>query len=130
MIPTVCLQSQKRSTGRKTNFVQYNCQSSRDFWNTVRVLFMDFSSAFNTIQTHALFKKLLNVEVNPHLIQWIRLFLCDRRQRDTLNGPMCRDSVLSDEIVVNTGAPQGFVLLQFCFEYIRTTYRLKINFLP
>ena len=32
-IPTVCLQSQKRSTGRKTNFVKFNFQSPRDFWN-------------------------------------------------------------------------------------------------
>ena len=38
---------------------------------TVRVLFMDFSSAFNTIQPHVLIKKLLNLEVNPDLILWI-----------------------------------------------------------
>ena len=42
---------------------------------TVRVLFTDVSSAFNTIQTHILIKKLLNVEVNHGLILWIRQFL-------------------------------------------------------
>ena len=41
---------------------------------TVRVLFMDFSSAFNTTQTHVLIKKLLNIEVNPDLILCIRQF--------------------------------------------------------
>ena len=82
---------------------------------TVRVLFMDFSSAFNTIHTHFLIKKLLNLEVNPDLILWIRQFLCDRPQRVRLNGPLCRDSVLSDEIVVNTGAPQECVLSPILF---------------
>ena len=38
---------------------------------TVSVLYIDFSSAFNTIQTHFLIKKLLNVEVYPCLILWI-----------------------------------------------------------
>ena len=55
------------------------------------------------------------VEVNPDLILWIRQFLCDRSQRVTLNGPLCRDPVLSDEIVVNTGDPQGCVLSPILF---------------
>ena len=61
---------------------------------------------------------LLNFEDSPDLILWIRLLLCDRPQRDRLNGPLCRDHVLSDEIVVNTGAPKRFVLPQFCFQYM------------
>ena len=80
-----------------------------------RVLFIDFSSAFNTIQTHVLTKKLLNLEVNPDLILWIRQFLCDRSQRVRLNGPLCRDPVLSDEIMLNTGTPQGCVLSPILF---------------
>ena len=77
---------------------------------TVRVLLMDFSSPFNTIQPHVLIKKLLNLEVNPDLILWIWQFLCDRPQRVILNGSLSRDPVLSDEGIVNTGAPQGCVL--------------------
>ena len=61
----------------------------------VRVLFMGFSSAFNTIQTYVLIKKLLNLGVNPDLILWITQFLCDRPQRVRLNVlcaeiPCCR----------------------------------------
>ena len=67
---------------------------------TVRVLFMDFSSAFNTIQPHVLIKKLLNLEVNPDLILWIRQCLCDRPQRVRLNGSLSRYPVLSDEVIV------------------------------
>ena len=48
-------------------------------------LFMDFSSAFNTIQPHVLIKKLLNLGVNSDLILWIRQFLSDRPQRVRLN---------------------------------------------
>ena len=82
---------------------------------TVRVIFMDFSSACNTMQTHVLFKKLLNIEVNPDLILCIRQFLCDRPQRVRLNDPVFRDTVPSDEILVNTGATQ------ICFQFIQTT---------
>ena len=78
--------------------------------STVHVLFMDFSSAFSTIQTHILIKKLLNLEINLYLIRWVMQLLCDRLQHVRLNDPLCRDSVLSDEIIVNTGAPQGRVL--------------------
>ena len=80
-----------------------------------RVLFMDFSSAINTIQPHVLIKTLLNLEVNPDLILWIRQFLCDRPQRIRMNGSLCRYPVLSDEIVVHTGAPQGSVLSPILF---------------
>ena len=71
---------------------------------------MDFSSAFNTIQPHVLIKKLLNLGVNSHLILWVRQFLSDRPQRVRLNGQFGRDPIMSDEIIVNTGAPQGCVL--------------------
>ena len=60
-------------------------------------------------------KKLLNLEVNPDLILWIRQFLCDRPQCVRLNDPLCREPVQSDEIVVNTGAPQGYILSPILF---------------
>ena len=45
-----------------------------------RVLFIDFSSAFNTTQTHLLVEKLLAMYVNPVLISWIFSFLTDKPQ--------------------------------------------------
>ena len=33
--------------------------------NVVRILFMDFSSAFNTIQPYLLLQRLLDLQVNP-----------------------------------------------------------------
>ena len=46
----------------------------------VRILFIDFSSAFNTIQPHLLALKLLHLDVSPKLILWIVNFLLHRTQ--------------------------------------------------
>ena len=40
-----------------------------------RVLFIDFSSAFNTMQPHLLLSKLNDMKLNVHLIAWILNFL-------------------------------------------------------
>ena len=70
---------------------------------------MDFSSAFNTIQPHLLLKRLLDLHVEPTLVLWIRSFLTDRPQHVNIRGHV------SDEIVLNTGAPQGCVLSPILF---------------
>ena len=54
-------------------------------------------------------KRLIDLDVSPSLILWIRSFLRDRPQRVIVNG------VLSNEIVVNTGAPQGCTLSPLLF---------------
>ena len=41
----------------------------------VRILFIDFSSAFNTIQSHLVASKRLKLDVKPRLILWIVDFL-------------------------------------------------------
>ena len=46
----------------------------------VLILFIDFSSAFNTIQPHLLAEKLLGMSVNPVLIRWIFRFITERPQ--------------------------------------------------
>ena len=42
--------------------------------NYARVLFLDFSSAFNTIQPHLLIRKLSALNVNPNIQAWILNF--------------------------------------------------------
>lgn len=37
---------------------------------TIRTLFLDFSSAFNTIKVDILLSKLVQLGVNPYLIRW------------------------------------------------------------
>ena len=75
----------------------------------VRVMFMDFSSAFNIIQPHLLIKRLLDLGTDHTLVLWIKQLLCDRPQRVSLSG------IRSDELIVNTGVPQGCVLSPVLF---------------
>lgn len=46
-----------------------------------RLLFIDFSSAFNTIHPHTLLEKLVNLKVNPSLIHCYYSFLTNRTQQ-------------------------------------------------
>ncbi len=64
---------------------------------------MDFSSAFNTIQSHLLVEKLLHqFKLEANLVGWILDFLTNRSQRVRVN--------LSDLTLTSTGSPQGCVL--------------------
>ena len=69
-----------------------------------RVLFIDFSSAFNTIQPHIMIEKLANLNVSTNIQAWILNFLSRRPQFVKLN---CTTSSIRE---VSTGAPQGCVL--------------------
>ena len=82
--------------------VDNNNTTSRKFFN--KILFVDFSSAFNTIQPHIMMTKLCNMNVHPTLVLWVREFLTQRPQYVKFLGER------SDIIHTNTGAPQGCVL--------------------
>ena len=70
-----------------------------------RLLFIDFSSAFNTIQPHLLGYRLLNdFLLDPSLVGWIMDFLTQRSQCVRVNGTM------SDKLLSSTGSPQGCCL--------------------
>ena len=75
----------------------------------VRILFVDFSSVFNTIEPYVLLKRLIDLHVNSNLVLWIRDFLRDRLQCVCVNG------YLSEEVILNSGAPQGCVLSPMLF---------------
>lgn len=74
-----------------------------------RILFIDFSSAFNTIIPVKLADKLNNFSIDPHINFWISDFLKQRPQRVRI------DSLVSDVRVLSTGAPQGCVLSPLLF---------------
>ena len=94
-----------RSVEDASLILQHNIQAHLDHPRTyVRVMFIDFSSAFNTIQPHILLEKLKNLNVNSNLLLWIQSFLTNRKQYVRFNDKI--SSMLSN----NTGAPQGCVL--------------------
>ena len=75
-----------------------------------QLLFIDFSSAFNTIQPHILTERLLEqFDLSKNLVGWVLEFLTNRTQRVRVNG------VLSDQICSSTGFPQGCVLSPLLF---------------
>ncbi|KAL8566693.1 hypothetical protein ACOMHN_050342 [Nucella lapillus] len=73
-----------------------------------RLLFLDFSSAFNTIQPHLMMRKLMVMDVNPTIIIWLCSFFTDRPQQVMIKTPT--STVTSGEIRTNMGAPQGCVM--------------------
>ena len=70
---------------------------------TARALFLDFTSAFNTIQPELLLAKMIQMEINPHLVHWYHSFFTNRNQIVKVN------QTHSSFIVTNSGAPQGCV---------------------
>ncbi|XP_035769113.1 integrin beta-like protein B [Neolamprologus brichardi] len=72
--------------------------------NYVRMLFVDYSSAFNTIVPCRLFTKLRDLGLNSRLCAWVLDFLTGRTQ--VVRVGRC----VSNSITINTGAPQGCVL--------------------
>ena len=101
---------QNRSTDDATISLIHNALSHLDKPGSyVRILFVDFSSAFNTIQPHLMALKLLALNVNPHLILWICSFLLNRSQS------VRYQNMLSSSRSTSTGAPQGTVLSPVLF---------------
>ncbi|KAL0149020.1 hypothetical protein M9458_055635, partial [Cirrhinus mrigala] len=75
----------------------------------VRILFVDFSSAFNTIIPTLLQTKLNQLSVPSSICQWITSFLTDRQQLVRMG------TLMSSSRTTNTGAPQGCVLSPLLF---------------
>ncbi len=77
--------------------------------NYVRILFVDFSSAFNTIIPNRVLPKLTPLFVPTSVCQWINSFLTDRQQLERLG------KFSSSSRTISTGAPQGCVLSPLLF---------------
>ncbi len=75
----------------------------------VRILFVDFSSAFNTIIPNRLLPKLTQLSVPTSVCQWINSFLTDRQQLVRLG------KYTSSTCTIITGAPQGCFLSPLLF---------------
>ena len=73
--------------------------------NYVRMLFIDYSSAFNTIVPLRLTDKMRTLGFNTQLCNWVLSFLTDRPQVVRVGG-----GVTSGKLTLNIGSPQGCVL--------------------
>ncbi|KAF7649270.1 hypothetical protein LDENG_00144230 [Lucifuga dentata] len=80
---------------------------------------LDFSSAFNSMKTHILLKRLINLGVDDGLTLWIKGFLSFRPQRVHVNGTM------SDLLTVSTGCSQGCVLSPVLFSLFTNDFMIN-----
>ena len=98
-----------------TNIIQFiDLQAS----NYARCLYLDFSSAFNTINVDKLMLRLSHL--NSNVSNWIYSFLSARVQYTSIN------NVNSYKQITNTGTPQGTVLSPILFsiytDFIRSSF--------
>ncbi len=94
-----------RSTDDVIAFTLHTALSHLENKNTyVRMLFVDYSSAFNTIAPATLVAELQTLGLNRSLCSWILDFLTGRSQVVRMGNNT------SSPLILNTGAPQGCVL--------------------
>ncbi len=93
------------STDDAIAFTLHTALSHLENKNTyVRMLFVDYSLAFNTIVPATLVAKLQTLGLNRSLCSWILDFLTGRSQVVRMGNNT------SSPLILNTGAPQGCVL--------------------
>ena len=71
--------------------------------NYARILYIDFSSAFNAMNTNTLLEKLCNIGIPTYLIEWYKNFLTYRPQWVKM------DTMVSAPKQLSNGCPQGCV---------------------
>lgn len=92
-----------------TQHLDKKCDNKFPSGHYARCLFIDYSSAFNTMQPHILLDVLKSYNVPARFQLWILDFLTDRLQY------VKTPNEKSPYLVINTGAPQGCVLSAFLF---------------
>ena len=93
-----------RSTDDAISIALHTALSHLKRNNYVRILFIDYSSAFNTMVPSKLITKLRTLGLNTSLCNWILDFLTGRPQVVSVGNNT------SATLILNTGAPQGCVL--------------------
>ncbi|XP_013868639.1 RNA-directed DNA polymerase from mobile element jockey [Austrofundulus limnaeus] len=104
---------QNRSTEDAVSIALHSVLSHLDNKNTyARMLFLDFSSAFNTVIPSQLITKLTDLGISSLMCNWLLDFLTSRPQHVRL------DNHFSSTIIINTGVPQGCVMSPFLYSIL------------
>ena len=81
-----------------------NLTKTLDNRRQVDLILTDFSKAFDKVPHQRLLLKLKNFGVQGPILDWLTCFVTKRTQRVVLEG------IKSEEVIVNSGVPQGTVL--------------------
>ena len=84
-----------------------------------RVLLMDLTTAFTSMKTHILLKRLIDLNINSRLVLWIRDFLFYHPQR------VCVGESMSDVLTVSAGCPQGCLLSPVLFSLYTNAFMIN-----
>jgi len=76
----------------------------RDRKETVGVIGMDLSKAFDSINHNILLQKLIEIGIGPQVITWMKSYLTNREQLVKFK------NIQSDKETVTSGVPQGSIL--------------------
>jgi len=76
---------------------------------TVRIMFIDFSKAFDSVNHNLLIQKFKDLDIHPLIIRWMHAFLHHREQRVKIG------SEVSSWLTLHGGVPQGSWLAPLCF---------------
>ena len=72
--------------------------------NFARCLFIDFTSALNTVSPTILTHQIVDIELHSNMINLVYSFMTDRSQH------VITEAGVSDSLTTNIGSPQGCVL--------------------
>ncbi|KAL7831607.1 hypothetical protein AOLI_G00291550 [Acnodon oligacanthus] len=109
-----------RSTDDAIALTMHTALTHLDRKNTyVPMLFVDYSSAFNTIIPAKLIPKLTDLGLKSHLCNWILDFLMSRPQVVKVGNSF------SSTLTLSTGAPQGCVLSPLLYSLYTHDYVAK-----
>ena len=87
--------------------------------NIIRILFLDFSKAFDFIDHNILLQKFVDYNFPPHISVWSLAFLQDRKQFVSVN------NITSSVLTSNAGTPQGTVAGPNDFKLLINDLRFK-----
>ena len=89
--------------------------------NYIHILFIDFRSAFNTIQRHKMIEQLLALQLPPNFINWMHNFISNRPHH------VKAGSNISPNIITNTGVPQECVGSSIIYSMYTNNFRSECD---
>ena len=115
--PTVCIQGGQKHRGCDICPLHHLTEHLNTPGNYAGVLYIDFSSAFNTMRPSTLYQKLQVIGVDINICNWILDYLQDRKQQVRVN------TTLSSTTTAQIGAPHGCVLSQVQFTIYTNSHK-------